>query len=360
MCSQDTVEFFRYMKKRMTVMDERVPQPKNKKGVVLSLLKWVWLGLVVFGTYWFYKRHQIEIVNLVTKVSIFRIILSLLCLLSGKVLIVLLVQFSIQAEGWHQSFYRTIGIYGITSIGKYIPGGVWHFVGRIGIYRLKGFTPKQISRSLILENCWLLSSAVVIGAISVLTFRLDILQNIINLKISPTAGALASGIILLLWTISLIWLHHWMSKHTKEHVTAFWKIMVVGIILWLLIGLSFYLIFPMFEISKAAIYIGGYALSWVVGYIAVFAPGGLGVREIVLAWMFTNIAPVETIAVYAAMNRIIWLIAELLYGLVGFMQKDIKFSSERDDLVTGSIGSREESALHAEELSSEEQGQSEL
>ena len=58
-------------------------------------------------------------------------------------------------------------------------------------------------------------------------------------------------------------------------------------------------------------------------YILVFAPGGLGVREAVLAFVFSNIASVELIAVYAAMNRIVWVVAEVLFGLVGIFQKRI-------------------------------------
>ena len=58
-------------------------------------------------------------------------------------------------------------------------------------------------------------------------------------------------------------------------------------------------------------------------YILVFAPGGLGIREAVLAFVFSNIASVELIAVYAAMNRIIWVIAEVLFGLVGMFQKKV-------------------------------------
>jgi len=40
-----------------------------------------------------------------------------------------------------------------------------------------------------------------------------------------------------------------------------------------------------------------------------------------LAFVFSNIASVEMIAVYAAMNRIIWVIAEVLFGFVGMVQK---------------------------------------
>jgi len=86
-----------------------------------------------------------------------------------------------------------------------------------------------------------------------------------------------------------------------------------------------------FHLSTAPLFIGGYAVSWAVGYIAVFAPGGLGVREAALAFVFSNIASVEMIAVYAAMNRIIWVIAEVLFGLVGMVQKQRLRTDQLED-----------------------------
>ena len=75
------------------------------------------------------------------------------------------------------------------------------------------------------------------------------------------------------------------------------------------------------------------------GGILVFALGSLGIREAALAFVFSNIASVELIAVYAAMNRIIWVIAEVLFGLVGMFQKRImsaspELTSEETDQAT--------------------------
>ncbi len=81
-----------------------------------------------------------------------------------------------------------------------------------------------------------------------------------------------------------------------------------------------------------------------VGYIAVFAPGGLGVREAALAFVFSNIASVELIAVYAAMNRIIWVIAEVLFGLFGMSQKKIMSSTSEEYISESNLELREKTA----------------
>jgi uncharacterized membrane protein YbhN (UPF0104 family) len=122
-----------------------------------------------------------------------------------------------------------------------------------------------------------------------------------------------------------------MRRHTAGNIPSVFVVAGLGLLLWIFIGSSFFVMFSEFQPSVAPLFIGGYAVSWAVGYIAVFAPGGLGVREAVLAFVFSNIASVEMIAVYAAMNRIIWVIAEVLFGLVGMVQKQRLQSDQPED-----------------------------
>ncbi len=285
------------------------------------MVKWLWLLLVIAGAIYYFYSHREEIIRLISELSPLRIAASLGLLSLGKVLIVLFVQFSIKAEGWDQQFSRTLGLYGITSLGKYIPGGIWHFVGRISAYRLKGFNANQITRVLILENFWLLSSAIAFGLLAIISGRFNLITDLLNIPATSFLQIGLAAVVIVIWAISLLVLNNWMGRHTLKPLPCVPLIMVTGIGLWTLIGASFFVMFSNMNMSTAPLFGGGYALSWAIGYLAVFAPGGLGVREAVLAWLFTSVAPVEFIAVYAAMNRIVWLVAELIYGLVGVLQK---------------------------------------
>ncbi|MGB4595485.1 MAG: hypothetical protein WBI14_06225 [Anaerolineaceae bacterium] len=302
-------------------MQSKNPQPSKDKTKLLTILKWLWLVLVIVGAGYYFFEHRVEVIDLINHISIFRIIASLLLLLIGKLLIVLLVQLSLQAEGWSQAYVKTIGLYGVTSLGKYIPGGVWHFVGRFGAYRMHGFNTKQITRSFILENYWLLSSAAVVGLVAVCMSRFDLVSQLLNIQITTQSALLICALVIGLWVISLLLINRHFQKYVAGKIASVWFIIPVSLLLWILIGLSFFSMFPALKLSQSIPYIGGYALSWSVGYVAVFAPGGIGVREAVLALVFASIAPVETIAVYAAMNRVIWLVAELIFGMVGIIQK---------------------------------------
>jgi len=293
------------------------------KKKILGFVKWLWLILVFMAAGYYFYRHQDQVIDLLKKIELWRIALSLILLLIGKAFLVKLVQYSVNCEGWNPTYLEILGVYGLSSLGKYLPGGIWHFVGRFGVYKMNGLTNKASTRSLILENVWLLSSALATGVIGVFLTRFDLIADLLNTPSEKWLAITLTVVIISLWIISLLIFHKIMQKYTAQKIQNVAHVALIGLLLWTFIGGSFFIMFHEFQFSSAPLFIGGYAVSWAVGYIAVFAPGGLGVREAVLAFVFSNIGSVELIAVYAAMNRIIWVIAEVLFGLVGMSQKNL-------------------------------------
>ncbi len=302
------------------------------KKKILGIIKWLWLVLVLAAAGYYFYRNWDQVSSLINQISAWQIALSLVLLLIGKMFLVVLVQFSVNAEGWHPKYLEVLGVYGLSSLGKYIPGGVWHFVGRFGIYKINGLSAKASTRALILENIWLLGSAVATGVIGVFLTRFDLIAGLLNLPNQQWLAILFTVVALGLWLLVLVVVHKIMRRYTIEDLPNVFLVAAVGLVLWIFIGGSFFVMFQEFPLSAAPLFIGGYAVSWAVGYVAVFAPGGLGIREAVLAFVFSTIASVEFIAVYAAMNRIIWVIAEVLFGLVGMTQKRI---AEPEEIASG-------------------------
>jgi len=301
------------------------------KKKIFSIFKWLWLVLVLAAAGYYFYRNWEQVINLISQISAWRIVLSLVLLIIGKMFLVLLVQYSVNSEDWHPKYIETLGIYGLSSLGKYIPGGIWQFVGRFGVYKVNGLSSKASTRAMILENIWLLGSAVAIGVIGVFLTRFDLIAGLLNLPNNQWLAILFTILALGLWIVVLKIVHKTMRRHTAENIPSIFVVAGVGLLLWTFIGGSFFVMFHDFPFSAAPLFIGGYAVSWAVGYIAVFAPGGLGVREAALAFVFSNIASVEMIAVYAAMNRIIWVIAEVLFGLVGMVQKQVMQANQPED-----------------------------
>jgi uncharacterized membrane protein YbhN (UPF0104 family) len=56
--------------------------------------------------------------------------------------------------------------------------------------------------------------------------------------------------------------------------------------------------------------------SWVIGYLAFFVPGGLGVKDGAYALAFQKIVPTPIATMSAVISRIFQIILEILFSLV--------------------------------------------
>ncbi len=57
---------------------------------------------------------------------------------------------------------------------------------------------------------------------------------------------------------------------------------------------------------------GFYAFSWVVGFLSFFAPGGLGVTEITLAYLLSFMMPLSLASSITILYRFLLTVAEFL------------------------------------------------
>jgi uncharacterized membrane protein YbhN (UPF0104 family) len=74
------------------------------------------------------------------------------------------------------------------------------------------------------------------------------------------------------------------------------------------------------------------SLSWVVGYLALITPGGLGVREGTMLVMLNNVMNMQTALLFPILSRLLYLTAEALLGGAALflgLKYDIFSSKER-------------------------------
>jgi uncharacterized membrane protein YbhN (UPF0104 family) len=86
---------------------------------------------------------------------------------------------------------------------------------------------------------------------------------------------------------------------------------------WLIYGTAFWLTArALFSApgGQFAVYVGVFAVAWVAGFVAVFAPGGIGVREAVIAALLAGrLGEVHAIAL-AATSRLVLAAVDLAGG----------------------------------------------
>jgi hypothetical protein len=202
---------------------------------------------------------------------------------------------------------------------RYLPGGIWHTVGRAVDMGRAGIAPRRVAAVLALEQFGALLVTVTVGGFITAVYATDS-----HWHWSALIGAFA-GIL----GFPLLW--RFVNVRVLKHkpgiglggfcgglviVSAFWLIAACAFLLYLsaltlpgvpdLLG----------SLGDAVRIAGVYLFSWAVGFIAVFAPQGIGVLELVAADLLGATVPLAQVAIIIAGFRGVVLISDVLLWLM--------------------------------------------
>ena len=262
-----------------------------------AFAKWLWLIIVIGGVAFYIFRNRETLLTQLNAIAIPDLIASFVLLLMGKLLLVEQVQRAVYAVDGRMSYTRAFYINAVSQLAKYLPGGVWHFVGQAGLYRSSQLTVGQTARAMTLENIWMIIGASIGGLIAYAFYSVDLL---------PAIG-LAWGL-MGVWA-GLLWLI------ARRYGTSFHipRLMMTQFSMWLLLALCQWIIIP--DKSTVLLAIGAFNLSWVIGFVSIFAPGGIGVREVVFAGIMAAAINPSDALIYGGVNRLLWIITEIILGV---------------------------------------------
>lgn len=210
-------------------------------------------------------------------------------------------------------YREAFSITSVTQLGKYLPGGIWHFAGKFGIYKVMGTSTKKTTQAMIYENIWLLSSAAIVGFFTLLASSRDMICEYLPFICDPAVARILMVGVPIVWIAGLILFERLFFPDEKLVVSDFLLILVEQLATWILFGISYWLVFPPQSGFLMQI-IGAFSLSWVAGYVAFFAPGGIGIREFLLAVILSGFFVSREVATYATVHRLIWVFIEIVLG----------------------------------------------
>lgn len=285
------------------------------------MVKWAWvIAVIVFVGIYFHK-HLPEEMEYLKSIRMGNILLSVGLLIIGKLAVVELARQSVKRGGWAPGYGQMFSIVTISQLGKYIPGGVWHFAARISSYKENELSNKKTAKVMVLENLWLVSGALVFGLFMVtLQPPSDYLYSLLHVKTPAGAWTALTIALPVLWLVGLIALERiFTGTLDASSLRQIAWIAAVQLVIWGAMGSSFFFVFQDIGFSSFWLILGGYALSWVAGYVVIFAPGGIGVREFVLVALFASLLPTGQIAIYSVVHRLIYTFVEVGLGGLGFL-----------------------------------------
>ena len=291
--------------------------------LVKGLLRWLILGFTLFfiasniHQNW-RALEQVDITSFVWLMFIISLFFNLLAhVFSAWVWTWILKLFSTRLKG-----LKAIYIYLITNIAKYLPGNVWHFVGRVKAVQDLGDKLSTATVTVILEPLMMAIAALLITVISASfgILSLDFSPFILLLKLAIISGFLI-GINPAIINPILNKLAQKKGSKQATQLTKYPLLPLGGELVFLFLRGSAFLVllnaFLTLKLSLIPQILTAFSFAWLLGLIVPGAPGGLGIFEATaIATLDPSIFPREIVLIVVALFRISSILAEVItaYG----------------------------------------------
>jgi hypothetical protein len=248
------------------------------------------------------------------------------CFIVGVAYVALIQTWRQTVEAWGErlSFSSAARIWFISNLGKYIPGKVWAIAAMGTLAQEQGISPTAS-----------MGSSVVVQLVNLVTgFAVFLVAgaNAVDVPAAAAAGVLALALALVLAPTLLpraVALVNRVSGHqlAVPHLPprAIWWAAAGTTLAWVLYGVAF----EFFAVGMSAGTVAGSLGDWtalfvgpyLIGFIAVFAPGGIGMREVAMAEALqrSGLAVGALAALLVVASRVWLTILEIIPGVLLLM-----------------------------------------
>jgi glycosyltransferase 2 family protein len=219
--------------------------------------------------------------------------------------------------GWAQRlpYWRAVRVWLIAGLGRYIPGKVWTVAGMIVLAQRAGVEPWAAGASAFAIQAVAIGTAVALvaaatpGAASAL-------------RLGAAALVAVATIGLLAWDRAAQAIARLIGSTMQVRalpLIAVAESAALGLLSWIAHGTAFWLLARGLGLPGTlpiATALGVFALGYVVGLLALFAPGGVGVREVVLIGLLTPALGAGGAVALSIASRIVLTLTEVAAPLV--------------------------------------------
>lgn len=295
-------------------MTDSSPAHAQSKYNLKSIIK-ILLGTaaIIFMFYYLFQNWSM-LRNYQWHFNIWLLLLSMVLLWIALLSTVYIYQLIfVELAGAKLNTLQTFRIINITNIGRYLPGKLWSVVGLIVYTSEYGINKKQTTLAVITNEVAGKASGLILGICYF--FFSDSLKGYLPAMIILLVGCM---IVIHPWVLDKI-INTGLRLFKKETIEiefgyfSILKFVLIFIISWLLHSVAFYVLVnsmaPIGSVNliKFATII---PLCWVIGYIVLLAPGGLGVREAMLVVMLSEFLPKEVALAIAIIQRVWFTVVE--------------------------------------------------
>jgi len=209
-----------------------------------------------------------------------------------------------------------IHTYGISQIGKYVPGNIFHFAGRQAIGQAAGLPALPLAKSAV----WEIGVIAATGSL----FSLLLLPLFFEKATYPL-----SLILYLVVVVSIgLSVHHWVGASVASAVKWYFLFLTLS-------GIIFYRILMIATVGQPvtggmAIGITGvYVIAWLAGLLTPGAPAGIGVREMVFLAILHGIINEGELIKAIVLGRFVTVGGDVFFYIFSMISRYIRVKTER-------------------------------
>ena len=223
-------------------------------------------------------------------------------------------------------YFKLFKVWFFTNLGKYLPGKIWQFLGMVYMLEREGVPKKNSFSTGVLAQAFSVISGLII---SVLFLGANLYSHFFSKN--PTlvmVGAVFGLAILVLACYPkilerIVNLGLRILKKEKISLDITLKDVIIYLLFysfsWLLFGLAFLIFVKAMADASFNMYpmlTGAFAFSLNIGFLAIFTPGGIGVREGVLVFLLSSFFPLPVSTLISLLSRLWITVGELLCFLI--------------------------------------------
>jgi hypothetical protein len=207
-----------------------------------------------------------------------------------------------------------VKIYGMSQLAKYVPGNIFHLAGRQALGMAHRWSPRALAKS----SLWELGLLIIFGSLLFGLLAAPLAWPEISVFISTSVFlAMSAGGVFFLRSFS-----------QSLGAAIMWQIIFLLVSSTVFMGVIAVVAPNAVTISVASSLCGAYVIAWVAGLITPGAPAGVGVREIVLLYLFGGHIQQIDLLLSIALGRLITVSGDIMFFVVSTIMKEKRCPQE--------------------------------
>ncbi|MFJ3034280.1 YbhN family protein [Curtobacterium pusillum] len=293
----------------------------GRRARVLTIVKWAAAVVAVAFLVWSIAKQWDKIVHDFASLDVTTVTVGIVFTIVALVANMLSWRAMMAASGYRVPLAAASSIFFVGQLGKYIPGGVWSIAAQAELGRAHGLQRTGSAVAALASMLVSMVTAAIVGIVAVLlatstgfaTFWWLILVIVVGLVCltPPVLGRLIAIAFRVL-------------RRPPQDTTLTWSGTVMSLVwslaMWVAYGVQATVVLRALGADSPALFpvaVGAYAVAWLVGFVVVIAPAGIGPREGILVLLLGSVAGGSAPLALAVISRVFMTIGDVVLAGVG-------------------------------------------